>query len=95
MPFQPGNKLGGRPKGSRNKFTCLKDDFLAAYHKTGGVKGLCEWIEKDPKNREVFYKMLARMLPSEVAVRDTVTSALPPFDVIFTVPVYSPSVASR
>jgi hypothetical protein len=40
----------GRPKGSVNKFTNLKEVFLQAFEETGGVEGLVEWIKKSPRN---------------------------------------------
>ena len=65
MPFEPGNKLGkGRPKGSKNKFTTLKESFIEAYLKLGGTKGLIKWIESSPKNKAAFYHDLIRLIPS-------------------------------
>ena len=65
MPFKPGNKLGkGRPKGSKNKFTTLKESFIEAYLKLGGTKGLIKWIESSPKNKAAFYHDLIRLIPS-------------------------------
>jgi len=65
MPFKPGNKLGkGRPKGSKNKFTTLKESFVEAYLKLGGTKGLIKWIESSPKNKAAFYHDLIRLIPS-------------------------------
>ena len=65
MPFKPGNKLGkGRPKGSKNKFTTLKESFVEAYLKLGGTKGLIKWIESSPKNKAAFYHDLFRLIPS-------------------------------
>jgi hypothetical protein len=64
-PFKPGNP--GRPKGIPNKFTSLKQSFLDAFEQTGGTQGLIEWIEKNPRNRGEFYKMVTRLLPQDVA----------------------------
>jgi len=58
----------GRPKGSVNKFTNLKEVFLQAFEETGGVEGLVEWIKKSPRNRGQFYTIIAKMLPSSVDV---------------------------
>ena len=65
MPFKPGNRLGkGRPKGSKNKFTTLKESFIEAYLKLGGTKGLIRWIESSPKNKAAFYHDLIRLIPA-------------------------------
>lgn len=65
MPFKPGNKLGkGRPRGSKNKFTSLKESFVEAYLKLGGTKGLIKWIESSPKNKAAFYHDLIRLIPT-------------------------------
>ncbi|MBA7702322.1 hypothetical protein ES703_111086 [subsurface metagenome] len=55
-----------KPKGTTHKFTDLKKAFLEAFEKTGGVDGLVEWIEKNPKTRGQFYTLIARMLPSNL-----------------------------
>ena len=48
----------GRPKGSLNKFTTLKNAFLEAFERTGGTDTLTEW-GKQPKDRWDFYRLLA------------------------------------
>lgn len=55
----------GRRKGSKNRFTTLKDAFLRAFwsHQIGGVQGLVKWGAKE-QNRGDFYKIIARMLPT-------------------------------
>jgi hypothetical protein len=63
-----GNPGPGRPKGSINKFTTLKQAFLDAFEHTGGTKGLIEWIEKHPRNRADFYKMVTKLLPQDTNV---------------------------
>ena len=59
------NNPNGRPKGSKNRFTSLKDAFLQAFDSDdlNGVDGLVEWA-KD--NRGDFYRLLAKMLPTNV-----------------------------
>jgi hypothetical protein len=56
----------GRPPGSANKFTSLKAKFLEAFELTGDVTGLVSWITANQHNRGDFYKMLSKMLPSNV-----------------------------
>jgi len=59
------NQGKGRQKGSKNKFTSLKDSFLQAFEKMGGTEALMEWGEKE-KNKKDFYGMIAKMLPNKV-----------------------------
>jgi hypothetical protein len=64
--FKPGNP--GRPKGSANRFTKLRDEMLEAFDRLGGVDGLVEWARQDPDNQGAFYAMIARMLPRPIEV---------------------------
>ena len=57
----------GRPKGSKNKFTSLKQSFLDAFEQTGGTEGLKKWIQENKRNRANFYQMVTRLFPQEVA----------------------------
>ena len=57
----------GRTKGSKNKFTSLKDSFLEVYQMLGGTEGLCEWAEDSKANKKTFYQMICRMLPTNVS----------------------------
>ena len=43
------NPPPGRPKGSHNKFTTLKDAFVEAFKEIGGQKALVDWVSKDGK----------------------------------------------
>lgn len=63
--LRPGQ---GRPKGSKNKFTTLKDAFLEAFEKTGGTEGLVNFIKESKHNRALFYGWITKMLPSNVDV---------------------------
>ena len=65
-PFEPGNP--GRPKGTPNKFTSLKQAFLDAFQdeRLGGKEGLAEWASANNRNREKFYQMVTRLFPQEV-----------------------------
>jgi len=56
----------GRPKGSQNKFTSLKDTFLEAFKKTGGTQGLVDFINESKRNRAMFYGWITKMLPSNI-----------------------------
>ena len=63
----PGNSRG-RPRGSKNKFTSLKDSFLDAYEAIDGTQGLITWIKKNERNKAMFYGWITKMLPSNVDV---------------------------
>jgi hypothetical protein len=65
IPPPPGP---GRPKGSKNKFTSLKDSFIEVFERLGGTDGLLEWTKGNRRNRAEFYRMITKMLPANVAV---------------------------
>jgi len=66
----------GRPKGSTNKFTDLKQAYLDVFEKIEkegskkdtATKTFFEWATKNDKNQGMFYQMLSKMLPSNVSV---------------------------
>lgn len=59
-----GNK-GGRPKGSKNKFSKIREDWLAAYRAGGGIK-LWKKLAKD--DLALFMKIGASMLPKDLDI---------------------------
>jgi len=61
-------KLGGRKKGTPNRFTTLKQSFLDAYMLLGGTEGLTLWAKKNHVSKGEFYKLITKMLPREVHV---------------------------
>lgn len=65
----PGKKRPpGRPKGTPNKITkALKDAIEHAFIRVGGEAYLVRVAESDPKT---FCALLAKLLPSELAVGD-------------------------
>lgn len=65
-PFKQGE--GGRTKGSKNKFTKLKEDFLGTFEDLGGQKGLTKWAKADEKNKTLFYQMTTRMFPKDIGL---------------------------
>jgi len=66
MPFKKGDPGGpGRPNGSKSKFSCIKEQFLAAYEHIGGLASLITWANQ-PKNKTEFYKMLTKLFPKEI-----------------------------
>ena len=60
-------KRTGRPKGSKDKFTNLKQAFLDAFEGIGGAEALQVWA-KDPANRKDFYQMITKLLPKDIKV---------------------------
>jgi len=69
----------GRPKGSKNKFTNLKQAFLDTYEeiekeskKDNSIKSLYEWATKNDRNQGVFYQLISKMLPSNVGIEGNI-----------------------
>lgn len=61
---KPGERRGGRPKGSPNKITTsMRECFRAAFDELGGVPALVAWGRE---NQTEFYKLTARLIPVEV-----------------------------
>jgi len=66
----------GRPKGSENKFTNLKQSFLDVFEKIeeegkkegSQVKDLFTLATKSERNQMTFYQIISKMLPSNVTV---------------------------
>jgi hypothetical protein len=64
-PFQKGHaKMGGRKKGTPNKFTTAKQAFLDAFEKLGGDEFIIK-VAKTPKGRQCVLNNMARLLPSK------------------------------
>lgn len=63
--FQPGQSgnPAGRPKGSKNRYTQMRDAFLDAFDQMGGTDGLVKWAMEDPK---AFYDLAVRILPKDI-----------------------------
>jgi hypothetical protein len=64
--FQPGTRMGGRPKGSRNK---LGEEFLSKLHadfEQHGAKVIATVREKQPA---VYLKVIASILPQQLEVK--------------------------
>ena len=65
MPFTKGHCANptGRPKGTRNKFSELRDYWLKAFKLEGGIKLLRKLAKDDPGT---FLKLGVQMLPKEI-----------------------------
>ena len=70
----------GRPKGSKNKLTNIKDEFLFAYEVIGGLGGLTAWAKKE-ENRTEFYKMLTKLFPREIKAEINIGRAISEYSV--------------
>ena len=57
----------GRPKGSKNKYTLIRDKILSVFEKIGGVKAMCVWA-RNPLNRKDFYKIAVDLLPKNIDI---------------------------
>lgn len=68
--FKPGNSLGGRPKGSRNKLgEAFLKDFLDVWEKEG-KQALLDTRQKDPA---AFIKAAVAILPKELSISHDVS----------------------
>jgi hypothetical protein len=57
-------KPPGRSRGSKNLVgATAKENFLAVFTRLGGTAAMAEWAKE---NRTDFYKLYARLIPTEV-----------------------------
>jgi hypothetical protein len=66
---QPGQRFGGRQKGTPNKTTAIVKDVIAtAAEKLGGIKRIVEWAKEDKANERLFWASIyPKLLPFTVA----------------------------
>lgn len=60
----------GRMKGSKNKFTTLKNAFIEAFQDLGGKEWLRRYGGRNDWNAKIFIQAISRMLPREISVTD-------------------------
>ena len=64
----------GRAKGSKNKFTNLKQAYLDVFEeiekegkkKNPKIKTFFKWATKNDRNQGLFYQMVSKMLPTNL-----------------------------
>jgi len=69
--FKKGrDKTGGRKKGIKNKFTTLKQAYLDAFNSKdmGSTQGLIDAFKVNAFTKREFYKLISKLLPSNVGV---------------------------
>jgi hypothetical protein len=66
---QPGQRFGGRRKGTPNKVTAaVKDVIATAADQLGSIKRLVEWVKEDPMNERLFWGTIyPKLLPLQLA----------------------------
>jgi len=63
--YQKGHpKLGGRKKGTPNKFTTVKQAFMDFMEQEGGVKFIRK-VAKDSEGRRCVLNNIAKLLPNK------------------------------
>ena len=65
---KPRHPNAGRKKGTPNKFTSLKQAFINAFNskEMGGEEGMTEVFSANSFTKREFYKLISKMLPSNI-----------------------------
>lgn len=64
---QPGQRFGGRQKGTPNKINAsVKQALLDTFERLGGTEHMIDWASAEPTE---FYKLLGKLLPQEITGR--------------------------
>ena len=64
-----GQKTGGRQVGTPNKVTAIfKDAVRTVYEDIGGNEAFAAWAKENPTE---FYRIAARLIPTEMASQGT------------------------
>ena len=82
--FAEGSSESGRPKGSKNKYTNLKNVFLEVFENIGGADGLENWVKESKLNKRLFYQWITKMLPSSVVGKQDEDGEFQPLKVTVT-----------
>ena len=71
---KPGERPGGRKKGTPNKLTTeVKDALSKCFKSIGGHKAFSEWARGNPTE---FYKLWSKLLPKELELSGVNGSAI-------------------
>lgn len=63
---RPGERRGGRKKGTPNKVTAtIKEALTTAFEKLGGTQSLVSWGQANPTE---FYKLWGKLAPHDVQI---------------------------
>lgn len=70
MPFEKGKaKTGGRLPGTPNRFTgTFREAVQVVYERLGGHAAFLEWAKKNPTE---YYRVAARLIPTEMREGNT------------------------
>jgi len=61
-----GKGNAGRPTGAKNKIGAqCKANVIEVFDKIGGIEGMVQWAQE---NRTEFYKLYARLIPTDITV---------------------------
>lgn len=65
---QPGERRGGRTKGTPNKLTKdVREAILQVAEGLGGAEGMLSWAQEDKANERIFWSQIyPKVLPKEV-----------------------------
>lgn len=66
MPFKAGNcaNPNGRPIGSKNEATKLRDKYIKVFEDLGGIEAFLKFLRDDKAARKEFYiKVIPQILP--------------------------------
>ena len=77
-----GSANSGRNYQKKNvykSFRSLKESFVDVFDKLGGSEGLYKFVKKSQANRRMFYTMVSKMLPKEIALTTLDTPEALPF----------------
>jgi hypothetical protein len=72
-PFQPGNSLGGRPRGARNKLSRKFLEDLMADWQDNGIAALKVMRRSDPV---AYCRMICSIVPRELELTATAVAEL-------------------
>jgi hypothetical protein len=73
MPFKKGDEninRNGRPEGSKDKFTCLKDWILEVAKENNAKEKLTELINGSKHDKRWFFEQWIKLFPKNITFDD-------------------------